>query len=147
MKNAFVKLLHITTVPLSLGFFTGQVGYMRAKGLVVEALASPGLLLDRFAERENIAVHGVEMPRRITPWHDLIAIVKVWWRLRRIRPQIVHAHTPKGDLLGMIAAWLARVPVRIYHIHGLPLMTATGKKRALLRLSERVACRLASTLR
>ena len=43
-------------------------------------------------------------------------------------PEIVHAHTPKGGLLGITAAWLAHVPVRIYHIHGLPLMTATGYK-------------------
>ncbi len=43
----------------------------------------------------------------------------------------------------MIAAWLARVPVRIYHIHGLPLMTASGHKRWLLRWSEKISCWLA----
>src|SRR5262249_8262111 len=36
-----------------------------------------------------------------------------------------------------------RVPVRVYHMHGLPLMTATGMKRRILRWSERTACRLA----
>jgi glycosyltransferase involved in cell wall biosynthesis len=33
--------------------------------------------------------------------------------------------------------------VRVYHIHGLPLMTATGLKRRLLQATERVACALA----
>jgi glycosyltransferase involved in cell wall biosynthesis len=33
--------------------------------------------------------------------------------------------------------------VRVYHQHGLPLMTATGLKRRLLRWTERIACRLA----
>ncbi|HYW06546.1 MAG TPA: glycosyltransferase family 4 protein, partial [Longimicrobium sp.] len=60
-----------------------------------------------------------------------------------IRPHIVHSHTPKGGLLGMMAAWMNRVPVRIYHIRGLPLMTATGRRRTLLRWTERVACSLA----
>ena len=43
----------------------------------------------------------------------------------------------------MMAATLCRVPVRIYHQHGLPLMTATGLKRSILRWTERTACRLA----
>ena len=64
-------------------------------------------------------------------------------KLRAIRPQIVHAHTPKAGLLGMLAATLARVPVKVYHVHGLPLMTAQGIKRRLLRLCDRLACRLA----
>lgn len=137
------KLVHITTVPDSLDFFTGQVGYMRRQGLEVCAISSPGPLLDRFAQLENIPVHAVEMPRRITPWRDLLAIMRLWRRLRKLRPQIVHAHTPKAGVLGMIAAWLARVPVRIYHMHGLPLATAAGWKRRLLRWSEKISCRLA----
>jgi glycosyltransferase involved in cell wall biosynthesis len=138
-----VTLVHITTVPDSLAFLYGQVGYLKAKGLDVQAISSPGELLTRFAAHEEIAVHAVEMPRRITPLRDLVAVTRLWRRLRRIRPQIVHAHTPKGGLLGMIAAWLARVPVRIYHLHGLPLTTATGVKRHLLRWSDKVSCRLA----
>jgi len=43
----------------------------------------------------------------------------------------------------MIGAWLCRVPVRIYHMHGLPMDTATGLKRRLLRWSETLSCRLA----
>jgi len=83
------------------------------------------------------------MIRRITPLRDLVAIFQLWQQLRIIRPQIVHAHTPKGGLLGMIAAWLVQVPVRIYSIHGLPLMTATGYRHILLRWSEKVSCFLA----
>jgi len=37
----------------------------------------------------------------------------------------------------MMAATLGRVPVRIYHQHGLPLMTATGLKRRLWRANPR----------
>ncbi len=136
------KLIHITTVPEMLPFFSGQVGYMKDRKLEVEAIASPGKDLDRFGALEEIRVHGVAMTRRITPLRDLVALGRLWRRLRLSRPQIVQSHTPKGGLLGMISAWLARVPVRIYHIHGLPLMTATGLKRQLLRWTEKVACGL-----
>ncbi len=43
----------------------------------------------------------------------------------------------------MLAGWLTGVPVRVYHVHGLPMMTAVGFKRAVLKWAERVACRLA----
>jgi len=139
-----VKLLHITTVPQTLGFLGGQVGYMCARGFEVHALSSPGERLDAFGRKEGVATHVLAMPRRITPPHDAAALWRLRRLLRRLRPTIVHAHAPKGGLLGMLAAWLARVPVRVYHIHGLPLMTAAGLKRALLTCTERVACLCAS---
>lgn len=144
MAEKPVRLVHITTIPETLYFLTGQVSYMKSKGLEVHALSSPGDDLGKFGRQEGIAVHAVEMPRRITPVQDLIAIRRLWRSLRAIKPQIVHAHTPKGCLLGMISAWLARVPVRVYHVHGLPFVTATGLKRTLLRLSERASCLLAT---
>lgn len=136
-------LVHITTVPGSLGFLRGQIGYMKARGLAIEAISSPGERLDLFAEREGVPVHAVPMPRSITPLGDLKALGKLVAMLKRIAPDIVHSHTPKGGLLGMIAAWLAGVPVRIYHMRGLPMMTATGWKRLLLTLTEKISCRLA----
>jgi glycosyltransferase involved in cell wall biosynthesis len=96
--------------------------------------------MDDFAEQEQVQVHAVEMPRRITPLKDVVALGQTFHTIRKIRPHIVHSHTPKGGLLGMVAAWMARVPVRIYHIHGLPCMTAKGYKRILLTWSERVSC-------
>lgn len=138
-----MRILHITTIPMSLTFLRGQVGYMKARGLEVHALSSPGADLDAFGAQEAVAVHAVEMPRRITPLRDLVAVTRIVRAIRRIRPTIVHAHTPKGGLLGMIAAWIARAPVRIYHMRGLPLAGAHGWRRRLLQATEWTACRLA----
>lgn len=138
-----VKLSHITTVPLSLGFLRGQIGYMLIHGFEVEAISSPGVKLDEFGNEQGIHVHAIELPRRITPWHDLMAVWQLSWLLRRTHPSIVHAHTPKGGLLGMISSWINRIPLRIYHMRGLPYMSASGKKRTLLKLTERISCRLA----
>ena len=41
-----IRLLHITTVPMSLRFLRGQIGYMQAHGIEVDVLSSPGPLLD-----------------------------------------------------------------------------------------------------
>jgi glycosyltransferase involved in cell wall biosynthesis len=138
-----MPLVHVTTVPQTLGFLAGQAGYMRSRGFDTHAISSPGALLWRFAEGEGVQVYAVDMPRRITPLRDLAAVVRIWRRLRHLGARIVHSHTPKGGLLGMIGAWLARTPVRIYQIHGLPFMTAAGYKRTLLWWTEKVSCALA----
>jgi glycosyltransferase involved in cell wall biosynthesis len=138
-----VLLLHVTTAPQSLyHFFPGQIGFMRDRGFRVEAVSSPGTLLDLFAARERIPVHAIEMPRDITPVRDLLALFQLWRLFRALRPQIVHAHTPKASLLAMLAAVLAGVPVRIYHVHGFLFMTASGVRRQFFILAERICCRL-----
>ena len=136
-------LVHVTTVPDSLLFLVGQVGFMEDRGYTVSVVTSPGGKLDAFAAREGVAAYGVEMARKVTPLRDLVTVLRLVRIFRSIRPEIVHAHTPKGGLLGMISATLAGVPVRVYHMRGLPLMTASGPRRTLLRATEKVSCQLA----
>lgn len=135
-------IAHITTVPTSLRFLTGQVGHMRSAGFQICAVSSPGSDLGRFADEEKMPTHAVAMPRRISPVQDIVAILRLCQIFRQTRPQIVHSHTPKGGLLGIIAAWLCRVPVRIYHMRGLPMTSKSGLKRLLLKWTERVSCSL-----
>jgi len=76
--------------------------------------------------------------------HDLLSLGRLMRLFRRLRPQIVHGHTPKAGLLAMLAAKACHVPIRIYQIHGLRYETASGWRRLLLRNSERAACRAAT---
>ena len=57
---------------------------------------------------------AVNIPRHITPMRDLVSVFRLWPLLPAIRPQIVHAQMPKAGLRGILATWLARVPIRIY---------------------------------
>ncbi|HZV00220.1 MAG TPA: sugar transferase [Planctomycetota bacterium] len=133
----------MTTVVESLGFLRGQIGFMRRQGFEVHAITSPGAVAAFLEPGDELQMHEVSMARRITPIEDLRALVALYREMCRLRPLIVHAHTPKGGLLGMIAARLAGVPIRIYHIRGLPFVTACGSRRRLLMTTERVSCRLA----
>jgi glycosyltransferase involved in cell wall biosynthesis len=137
-------LVHVATVPCTLFFLAGQPAFLRERGgLTVHAIASRSPDLARFGESQGVTVHPVEMARRVTPFADARSLFQIWRVLRRLRPLVVHAHTPKGGLLGMLAARLAGVPVRVYEMHGLPLITARGARRLLLRVTERISCRLA----
>jgi glycosyltransferase involved in cell wall biosynthesis len=138
-----VTVVHVTTAPRALlAFVTGQLQYMRERGFRVAAVTSPGEHLDKVIARERIEVYTVDMPRRITPAGDLAALGKLCKLLRQLRPQVVHSHTPKAGMLGMLAAWLTGVPVRVYSCHGLPYVTANGMRRRLLMASEALSCRL-----
>jgi glycosyltransferase involved in cell wall biosynthesis len=141
--KAKVILMHVTTVPETLTFFRGQIGYMKKKGFIVQAVSSPGKFLNETASREGIPVHAVEMSRRISPLVDLRALYKLRRLFLAIKPAVVHSHTPKGGLLGTLAARMARVPAVAYTMHGLPFKTAKGLKRQILLATEALSCRSA----
>ena len=84
------------------------------------------------------------MNRTISPRDDLRSI-REWIRLiRRLRPQVVMVGTPKAGLLGTIAAYGCRVPVRVYLVRGLRAEGLTGRTRAVSLLCEKLTCRLAT---
>ncbi len=139
-----LKLAHVLTVPLSLRFLAGQTRFIQNRHYEVHVVSSPGELLDEFIANEGVTGHALNLTRSINPATDAIELLKLWWLLLRLRPDIVHSHTPKGGLLGTVAARLAGVPVCIYQARGLRLATATGATRALLTATERVACGMAT---
>jgi len=136
-----ILLVILTTVPMTLNFFRGQAGFLKERGFVVHAVSSLGDELQEFGRREGVPVHAVAMTRAVTPLRDLAALFRLVHLFRHLRPTIVHAHTPKGGVLGVLAARLAGVPLVMYTIMGLPFASASGLKRWVLWLSEMASCR------
>lgn len=137
-------VFQVTAAAQSLcSFLGGHLRLLRESGFENHAVATPDPKLDKFASETGATPHGIPIARPIAPLADLVALWRLVALFLRWRPTLVHAHMPKGGLLGMIAAWLTRVPVRIYTIHGLIYVTRTGWRRKLLRFSERFSCRLA----
>jgi glycosyltransferase involved in cell wall biosynthesis len=132
-------LLLAVTSPLSWTFYRGLISHLREAGFEPILLSSPGLGLQSASQQENAASVAVPMEREIAPLKDLISLWKLYRAIRRIRPDIVDASTPKAGLLVGVAAWLAGVPCRVYSLHGLRIETATGLKRAVLGWTERIA--------
>lgn len=80
----------------------------------------------------------IPFTRAITPVQDLRCLWQLVQFMRRYTPDIVHTHTPKAGLLGMVAARLTGIKVRVHTVAGLPYMTAGGKKRRLLIMMEKI---------
>ncbi|PJR03862.1 glycosyltransferase family 4 protein [Avrilella dinanensis] len=133
------KLIRITTVPQSLrGLLKGQLNYMSTNGFEVIGVSSPGEALHDVERNEGVKTVGIEMTRSITPIQDLKALVQLIQLFRKEKPHIVHTHTPKAGLLGMMAAKIAGVPHRLHTVAGMPLTVATGSKRQLLNQMEKL---------
>lgn len=121
----------------------GQLGFLNRAFEVVGVAADTGLL-ESVGKREGIRVIDVPMHRDIALWSDLKCLCRLAGIFRKEKPFIVHSNTPKGSLLSMIAAWLTRVPNRIYLVTGLRLQGEKGAKRWLLKTMERIACSCAT---
>jgi glycosyltransferase involved in cell wall biosynthesis len=76
--------------------------------------------------------------RPIDPWHDALALVELIRLCQRVRPDIVHAHSSKMGVLGRLAAWLARVPIRVLTVHGWSFAAYNGLTRRLFLWIERL---------
>ena len=133
------KLIRITTVPISFKvLLKGQVRFMASNGFDVTGVSSEGEELKEVRENEGIMMEAINMSRKITPFQDLKSLWEMWNFLRKEKPQIVHTHTPKAGIIGMLAARLAGVPHRLHTVAGLPLMEATGIKRKILNFVEKL---------
>ena len=141
-----IKIAFVTTVPITQwAFLRGQNAYMRERGFELHAISSPGPELDQLVRRDRVTAHPMAIARAIAPVSDLVALIRLILVLGRIRPSIVHLSTPKGALLGAIAAWVARVPIRIFLVRGLFTENARGPWRPLFRWLERLSARLCHT--
>ncbi len=133
------KLLRITTVPISMNILLkGQLKFMSRFFDVAGISGYDEKHFNEVVTREEVPMHAVEMKRTIAPLQDVMALWKLYKLLKKQKPDIVHTHTPKAGLLGMVAARLANVPVRLHTVAGMPLVETTGAKRQLLNLIEKL---------
>ncbi|MBE0625146.1 MAG: glycosyltransferase family 4 protein [Burkholderiales bacterium] len=89
---------------------------------------------------------SLRLERDIAPLADLCALASLWRHFRAERYQLVHTLTPKAGLLGMLAARLARVPLRLHTFQGEVWVTRRGAMRWLLKNFDRLLARLATDL-
>jgi len=133
------KLVRITTVPVSMMvLLKGQLKFMKQNGFDVTMISNEGPEVEQLTVQENCPHIAITLTRKITPFTDLISLVKLTLLLRKIKPDIVHTHTPKAGLIGMWAAKLAGVTIRLHTIAGLPWVESRGMIRRLLIAVEKL---------
>ena len=138
------KLIRITTIPESLrGLLKGQLRFMSDHYHVI-GVCSPGEAANEVIANEGVPMVYIPMTRTISPIADLKSLWAMYRFFKKEKPLIVHSHTPKAGTIGMIAAKLAGVPVRLHTVAGLPLVEVTGFKRKILDVVEKITYRCAT---
>ncbi len=145
MKLDKKKILHVVNIYFVLPFFIGdQFKHFARKGYTLFAACSQSDYLPLFARDNGFSYIETPVRRSLSIGDDLRSIRNVYRYIRQNRIGIVEGHTPKGGLIAMVAAWLARVPIRIYFRHGIVYETSHGLKRAILMNVDRLTSALAT---
>jgi len=140
MAASSYKLCIITTISGSIkSFYQGQIEALNHAGIKTTVICGNDSGLKNLLPEDTDYI-PVSFTRTITPLLDFKALLKLYFIFRENRFDIVQYSTPKASLLGSIAAFAARIPVRIYILWGLYYTSQTGLKRRLLKLFEKNIC-------
>lgn len=82
----------------------------------------------------------------VTPWEVLKSTYRLWKIMRRERFDIVQYATSNAGLYACFAAWLARIPVRIYCQWGISYTDYTGIKFWFYKAMEKATCFLSTSV-
>ena len=94
----------------------------------------------------NLPVEFAPVERQIRPWADIKALWFLFKKFKTERPVAVHTLTPKAGLLGMCAAWLARVPIRVHTFTGQVWVTRQGPMRWVLKAADQCIAAFATDI-
>ena len=134
----------MTTTPLIVNFFLrGNLAALASRYDVTLILNlddpnRPNL------EGIDLRVVPVRIERKISLFRDIVALVRLVKIFLATDFHVIHSVAPKAGLLAMIAAWIARVPVRIHTFQGEAWATRSGFMRFLLKGADCIVACLAT---
>ena len=141
------NILHVVNVFFVIPYFLGnQLLFFKDLGYDSFIACSPSKELKAESIKKKFQYIETPISRSISILNDLKSIVNIIRYIKKNKIDIVIGHTPKGGLLAMIAAFIIRVPKRIYFRHGLVFETAKGFKRFLLINMDRLTASLATKI-
>lgn len=132
------KLIVGITAPPSVDLISGQLKYFSDHGYDTYLLAPDDERVRAYCTKEGVPLLPIQIERNISPLKDFNTLFQLIFLFLREKPDVVNLGTPKISLLGMIAAYLTRVPLRIYTCRGFRFEHETGRLKALLIFFEKI---------
>ncbi len=134
-----MNILHVVNIYFVLPYFIGdQFKYFKDKGHQLNVACSESEYLNDYARQQEFDYIETPVNRSISIAQDFKSIRAICRFIKKKKIDVVVGHTPKGGLLAMLAAFLCRVPNRIYFRHGLVYETSHGFKRKMLITIDRI---------
>jgi len=95
-----------------------------------------------------LSVRVLEIPieRKIKIFADIKTLFKLILIFRREKFKSVHTITPKAGLLGTVASFLTRVPIRIHTFQGEAWVNTTGFRRKFFKFLDQIVTLLSTNI-
>lgn len=134
------KICYVVTIPLTIrAFFIPQLKYLANHGFDVTVVCSPdNVIADELGE--EIKYYPIEIPRGISITGSIVAIGSLRKFFEREKFDVVQYSTPNASLCASIAARIAQIKIRNYHLMGFRYLGAKGVGKTVLKLIEKITC-------
>lgn len=138
-----MRIARVATVPFFFyNHLRDQIAAIIQAGHDVVLISSHGIETEWLKRIPGVKIHEIEIPRKISPVRDLIALWKLYRFFRHERFDLVHSTTPKSGMLCAIASTLAGVPIRLHTFTGQVWMEMHGMMRMIAKSGDRLTARL-----
>lgn len=135
------KLCYIATIPAAIHAFLR--GHIQVAAEKYEVTVICNVVDKHLLDDLNAKIIFLPIERKPSPWRDTVVLFQLFNLFRRGRFDIVHSILPKTGMLAMLAAWMARVPIRIHTFTGQVWVTRHGAQRILLKWFDKLIGSLA----
>ena len=133
-----------TVAETHLAFLHGQASSLQKIGYDILFVSSQSKRLKKICQDENFGYKSINISRRISPFRDVLATIRLFSLFLWQKPELVHLSTPKAAFLGSIAAFCSRVPNRVFLIRGSVTGADRGWSATLNRWCEWLTVKLSN---
>lgn len=141
------KLVHFFSAPQSVHFFMkGQLEFLNKNKFEVHVILPYDEKFNGKIKHHspNVILHNVNLQRKIAVLKDIKSFIEIFRILLKIKPDIVHLHTPKASFIGGLAAKLTFQKNIIYQMHGLVSLEGNRVHKNLIYYLEKATCYLST---
>lgn len=140
------KICYVFTVPVSVrAFFISQLKYLSEHDYDVTVICS----MDGDLQKEigcGVKYVPVSIPRGLSLWGTVTAIKDLWRVFHKEQYDLVQYSTPNAAFCASIAAKLAGIKRRNYHLMGFRYLSESGLRRQILIILEKITCKLSTSI-
>lgn len=91
-----------------------------------------------------VKVKHIFIPRTVSIFSDISALFRLIFYLKREKFSVVHTLSPKAGLIGTLASFVNKIPVRIHTFQGEAWVTQVGIARFLFKCFDKLISKLAT---
>lgn len=144
MNSPLPRMCVIAATRLSIHFFLKP--HLRELALHFQVTVASNPQYDTYLPPLKLPIREVDIDikRKISPWGDVLALVSLFRLFRKGNFDIVVTVVPKAGLLGMLAAFMLRIPFRVHIFQGEVWASRKGFMRFLLKRMDALTARLAT---